>query len=480
MYKIIRIMCALIISTLIMTPVHAEETGNIEFILRCENTWPEKTTPGPDNNSPANIVISGLEPNKSYEVTTSNDSGSGASNGSYTADENGTITLRESSGYADHDVHVVIKGVSQINYYIDYEQLIDSSSRHQTDIEVHHDGTLVETIVGKRNQGVKTGTYTISAGSTERVVVKNRLFDAFSTNLYVGASDRTKNPFKFTAHITGLDPDDIVFVRFGDASTRENFTGIHAVNNEIVYNFDMDTNTVNGAYIASIPSYAKITITQHKNDEDFVPNYTLSDGSSSENTMPGAELTTPQIGYSSDNPYQYIQFMNLKAQAVTVSKTVEGNQGNRYKQFNFNAKIMAVDYETSNPNGVEYTGPLSIAKQDGTIEQVTPDENHVYKFKMQHGDTVKLFGFDTIIKSVTITEEDNDYQTKVAHDSEQPVDGKSVTVDIENANANIRYINSKSLIVPTGISLPVGGALFVIIGIGIIFISKRHKQVKVI
>lgn len=267
-----------------------------------------------------------------------------------------------------------------------------------------------------------------------------------------------------------------MFVRFGDASTRENFTGIHAVNNEIVYNFDMDTNTVNGAYIASIPSYAKITITQHKNDEDFVPNYTLSDGPSSENTMPGAELTTPQIGYSSDNPYQYIQFMNLKAQAVTVSKTVEGNQGNRYKQFNFNAKIMAVDYETSNPNGVEYTGPLSIAKQDGTIEQVTPDENHVYKFKMQHGDTVKLFGFDTIIKSVTITEEDNDYQTKVAHDSEQPVDGKSVTVDIEDANANIRYINSKSLIVPTGISLPVGGALFVIIGIGIIFIAKKHKQ----
>lgn len=177
MYRIIRIMCALIVSTLIvaLAPVHAEESGTVEFILRCENTWPEKTTPGPDNNSPANIVISGLEPNKSYEVTTSNDSGSGASNGSYTADENGTITLRESSGYADHDVHVVIKGVSQINYYIDYEQLIDSSSRHQTDIEVYHNNALVETTVCKRNQGVTTGTYTVNVGSTERVVVKKQI-----------------------------------------------------------------------------------------------------------------------------------------------------------------------------------------------------------------------------------------------------------------------------------------------------------------
>lgn len=65
----------------------------------------------------------------------------------------------------------------------------------------------------------------------------------------------------------------------------------------------------------------------------------------------------------------------------------------------------------------------------------------------------------------------------VSHDSEQPVDGKSVTVNIENTNANIQYINSKSLIVPTGISLPVGGALFIIVGIGIILIAKKHKQV---
>lgn len=168
-----------------------------------------------------------------------------------------------------------------------------------------------------------------------------------------------------------------------------------------------------------------------------------------------------------------MMFINTKIQTVVVNKAVEGNQGNRYEQFNFNAKFTSQD-------DTDYTGPVSISKNNGAAEQLTPDANNVYTFKLQHGDTVKLFNFDKIIKTTAITEEDNDYQTKVSHDSEQPVDGKSVTVNIENANANIRYINSKSLIVPTGISLPVGGALFIIVGIGIIFISKRHKQVKVI
>ena len=123
---------------------------------------------------------------------------------------------------------------------------------------------------------------------------------------------------------------------------------------------------------------------------------------------------------------------------------------------------------------------ISISKNNGAIEQLTPDANNVYTFKLQHGDTVKLFNFDKIIKTTTITEEDNDYQTKVTADNGQPIDGKVATVSIEEVNTYIQYTNSKSLIVPTGINLPVGGALFIIVGIGIIFISKRHKQVKVI
>ena len=84
------------------------------------------------------------------------------------------------------------------------------------------------------------------------------------------------------------------------------------------------------------------------------------------------------------------------------------------------------------------------------------------------------------IHCATVTEANNDYQTKVAINNGQSTNGREATVNIiENGiySGYIQYTNSKSLIVPTGISLPVGGALFIIVGIGIIFISKRHKQV---
>lgn len=476
MQKFIRVLFAIILSTLIVSPVHAEETGDVEFIFRNEETWPEGGSTGVEYNSPAKIVFSGLEPNKSYEVV---EKGHGynptfTESKPHTADENGNITIPLSGIYTDHDTHITIKGVSQVNYYIDYPIVIDAHTRHQSDIEVYHNYNLVDTTVGKRNLGVKTSTYTISASSTEKVLLKNKFYSAFSTMLSIGYSDIPKQSFKYTLHITDLDPEDTVFLRYGNSSTTSEFIGLHAVNNEITYDFEMGNATTTNAYVASIPKYAKVSFTQHENSEDFVPNYTLSNGLSSENTIPGVELTIPQIGYSSDNPYQYIQIMNLKAQAVTVGKTVEGNQGNRHEQFNFSAKIISIDEATW--NDMEYTGTLFIAKKGGTMEQITPDENNVYKFKLQHGDTIKLFGFDGIIRRVTITEEDNDYTTKMVVNDEQPVDGKETTVNIENANASIRYINSKSLIVPTGINLPIGGAVLLVVGASIVLISKRRKQ----
>lgn len=296
------------------------------------------------------------------------------------------------------------------------------------------------------------------------------MYRAFTTAI-IGGVDGVGDPnqsFQYTIHITGLDPEDTVFFHYMDASGDDN-PEVHATNNEVVYDVELGGSSHAGVYVYSVPWYAKVSVTQHANNLGYLPNY-QTDSEMSSNTIPSIALSTTEFGHQGDGSGDLtVMFTNTKVQTVAVSKTVEGNQGNRHELFNFNAKLI-------DNNDIEYTGPVSVAKQDGTVEQLTPDENHVYKFKLQHGDTVKLFGFDKVIKNVTVTEEDNDYQTKVAHDGEQPVDGKSVTVDIENANANIRYINSKSLIVPTGINLPVGGALFIIIGIGIVFISNKHKQ----
>lgn len=466
MYKIIRIIIAFILSTLMMTPVHAEETGIIEFDFTREIVDHDTTARASFNGELlTNLIVSDLEPNKEYQIDT------GSTSGPYTTDNNGTLTVHLYGVNPGKPQHVTIKGVSKLKYSIDYAQYIHPNTRHQSDIDVYHDGTLVGTTVGKRNQGVKTGTYTANAGSKEKIVLRDNVYQAFTTAI-LGGVDGVGDPnqsFKYTVHITGLDPEDTVFFHYMDAQEDDN-PEVHATNNEIVYNVELGGSSHAGVYVYSVPWYAKVTVTQHANNLGYLPNW-QTDSEMGSNTIPGIALSTPEFGHDGDTSGDLtVVFVNTKVQTVTVSKTVEGNQGNRHKQFDFNARL------TDN-NDAEYTGPVSIAKYDGTVEQLTPDENHVYKFKLQHGDTVKLFGFDKVIKNFTITEEDNDYQTKVAHDSEQPVDGKSVTVDIENANANIRYTNSKSLIVPTGISLPVGGALFIIVGIGIVFISKKHKQV---
>ena len=466
MYKIIRIIIALILSTLMMTPVHAEGSDVIEFELTKEIVDHDTTARASFNGELlTNLIVSDLEPNKEYQVDI------GSTSGPYTTDNNGTLTVHLYGVNPGKPPHVTIKGVSKLKYSIDYAQFIHPNTRHQSDIDVYHDGTLVGTTVGKRNQGVKTGTYTANAGSKEKIVLRDNVYKAFETAI-MGGVDGVGDPnqsFQYTVHITGLDPEDTVFFHYMDASGDDN-PEVHTINNEIVYDVELGAALHGGVFVYSIPWYAKVTVTQHANNLGYLPNW-QTDYEMSNNTIPGIALSTPEFGHEGDTSGDLtVMFANTKVQTVMVSKTVEGNQGNRYKQFDFNARL------TDN-NDIEYTGPVSIAKQDGTVEQLTPDENHVYKFKLQHGDTVKVFGFDTVIKNVTITEEDNDYQTKVAHDNEQPVDGKSVTVNIENANANIQYTNSKSLIVPTGISLPVGGALFIIVGIGIILIAKKHKHV---
>ena len=255
-------------------------------------------------------------------------------------------------------------------------------------------------------------------------------------------------------------------------------TAVQPVNGEIVYDFEIGSNNDNirTMEIYSIPAYAKLVVTQHEVGPDWTPTYQTAVNGASDNTVPGIALSTPELGYVDTNTIQVVVFTQMQTQTVVVNKTVEGNQGNRHEQFSFTAKF-------TTEGNTDYTGAVTISKNNGTVEQITPDANNVYTFKLQHGDTAKLFGFEDIITTATVTEANNDYQTKVAINNGQSTNDREATVNIiENGiySGYIQYTNSKSLIVPTGISLPVGGALFVIIGIGIIFISKRHKQVKVI
>lgn len=479
MYKFIRVICALIISTLIMTlaPVHAEESGTVEFMISCENIDHEGI--GFEVPNEVEIAFSGLEPNKQYTIT-SND-GIGTTVSKLNTDSDGSGVYRM-SGVATGNITLTINGVSQLSYSINYPQLKSAYSRHQFNMEVYHNDVLTETVVGERNKGIQSKTYTVNAGSKEKILLKNNFYKAFSSTIIGGISDRK---VKYTAHITGLEPEDLVFfmprirtMTLVGASIEDGaIAKTRPTNGEVVYDFEIgsDIGDIKTMDIYSIPAYAKLTVTQHEVGFDYTPNYQTVANGASDNTVPGIELSTPELGYIDNSTYQTVVFTNMQTQTVVVNKTVEGNQGNRHEQFNFTAKFIT-DGNTA------YTGAVIISKNNGAVEQITPDSNNVYTFKLQHGDTVKLFGFEDFIQTATITEADNDYQTKVAVNNGQPTDGREATVTIDGNGPGIysgyiRYTNSKSLIVPTGINLPVGGVLFIIVGIGIIFISKKHKQI---
>ena len=470
MQKLIKILFTVILSALIVSPVHAEESSTVEFTIGGEEIDHEGIGFTVGNGS-TRIVLSSLEPNKTYNMETNDGIGTTVSH--FTTDSDGSASILV--GTIDSDRTITVKGVSKLSYFVDYPRIVSAYSRHRFDMEVYHNNALTETVVGERNKGIQSKTYTVNAGSKEKILLKNHVYKAFSSTISGGIPDGKK--LKYTAHITGLDLEDLVFfmprLYVGDGPV----TAVQPVNGEIVYDFEIggnNNNNIRTMEIYSIPAYAKLVVTQHEVGPDWTPTYQTAVNGASDNTVPGIALSTPELGYVDTNTIQVVVFTQMQTQTVVVNKTVEGNQGNRHEQFNFTAKF-------TTEGNTDYTGAVIISKNNGVVEQITPDSNNVYTFKLQHGDTVKLFGFEDFIQTATITEADNDYQTKVAVNSGQPTDGREATVTIDGNGSGIysgyiQYINSKSLIVPTGVNLPVGGALFIIIGIGIIFISNKHKQ----
>lgn len=92
---------------------------------------------------------------------------------------------------------------------------------------------------------------------------------------------------------------------------------------------------------------------------------------------------------------------------------------------------------------------------------------------MRHGDVMQFTGFSSKIKNVELTEKDNAYITTMTSDN-NVVEDKTITVDITgDAIKEIKVNNSLGFDVPTGITLPFGGVLLLLVGLGVIYIIRR-------
>ena len=405
------------------------------------------------------ITLSNLSPNSTYQYEQYGQTREFAS------DENGLVTLKLSVSKTS-PVKIIGNGLSSFKYSIkENAPLAGDTYTFIPSMQVYEDSALLDNVGGKKGIDFVSKTYTAKTGKINRAVITNDIYDLYQFNLSkVVENSETEEPFDFTVSIKGLKEGDFVYYQiYGESEERKvKYQGEYS-------EFDVKISNGGGLDMFNIPMYAQVSVIEHANTKGFVSNYQDMNGVMTENTTVGKEMATPYISGTVNNSYVSYTFYNRKEQTIVTSKTVTGNQGDKYKNFDFNAKFFRED-------GSEYTGKVTIVRKNGTKEELTPNSENVYTYQMKHGDVMQLSNFEEKIKSAEITEADNEYDTTVQVVGEQPTKSKTVTLDVENADKQVNFTNNLGINIPTGIALPLGGIALLAVGVVVIVLNKKKRE----
>lgn len=405
------------------------------------------------------ITLSNLSPNSTYQYEQYGQTRD------FQSDENGLATLKLSVSKTS-PVKIIGNGLSSFKYSIkENAPLAGDTYTFIPSMQVYEDTSLIDNLGGKKGIDFVSKTYTAKAGKINRAVVTNDIYDLYQFNLSkVVENSETEEPFDFTVSIKGLKDGDFVYYQiYGESEERKvKYQGEYS-------EFDVKISNGGGLDMFNIPMYAQVSVIEHANTKGFVSNYQDMNGVMTENTTVGKEMATPYISGTVNNSYVSYTFYNRKEQTIVTSKTITGNQGDKYKNFDFNAKFFKEDDSA-------YTGKVVIARKNGTKEELTPNSENVYTYQMKHGDVMQLSNFEEKIKSVEITEADNEYDTTVQVVGEQPTKSKTATLDVENADKQVNFTNNLGINIPTGIALPLGGIALLALGAVVIVLNKKKRE----
>ena len=412
-----------------------------------------------DNSFIFEVALSGLTPNTTYQYEQFGQTKD------FTSDENGLANLSLSISKTS-PVKILGNGLSSFKYSI-REKAPNAGDTYTyiPSMQVYEDGALLDNVGGKKGIDFVSKTYTAKTGKINRAVITNDIYDLYQYNLSkVVENSETEESFDFTISIKGLKKGDrIYYAVYGE----ENKT-VEARGDEYT-EFNIKLSNGSGIDIFNIPTYAEVSAIEHANTKGFVSNYQDMNGLMTDNTTVGKEMATPYIAGNVNNSYVGYVFYNRKEQTIVTSKTVTGNQGDKYKNFDFNAKFFKED-------GSAYTGKVTIARKNGTKEELTPNSENVYTYQMKHGDIMQLSNFEEKIKSAEITEVDNEYETTVQEVGKDAVNSKTITLDVENSDKQISFTNNLGINIPTGIALPLGGIALLAVGVVIIVLNKKKRE----
>lgn len=405
------------------------------------------------------VTLSGLEPNKTYQYEQY------SSPTNFTADENGLATLNMYITRTS-PIKITANGLSQFKYSIKEDANDESDGYMFTpSMQVYEDSALIDNVGGKKGVDFTSKMYVAKTGKVNRAVITNDIHDMYQLNVSksVEGSDTTE-PFDFTISVKGLKEGDAVYymTNSDNETTKVSYQGEYTEFNVKIANYGY-------VDVINIPVYAQVSVIEHANTKGFVSNYQDTNGVRTENTTVGKEMATPYVAGSKDNTYLFYTFFNKKEQTITTTKTVTGNQGDKYKNFDFNAKFTTED-------GNEYSGKVTLVRKNGAREELSPNSENVYTYQMKHGDVMQLSNFESKIKNVEITEVDNEYETTVQEVGKDAVNGKTITVDIENDDKQVNFTNNLGINIPTGIALPLGGIVLLAVGAVIIVLNKKKRE----
>lgn len=407
------------------------------------------------------ITLSNLSPNSTYQYEQYGQTRD------FQSDENGLATLKLSVSKTS-PVKIIGNGLSSFKYSIkENAPLAGDTYTFIPSMQVYEDTSLIDNVGGKKGIDFVSKTYTAKTGKINRAVVTNDIYDLYQFNLSkVVEGSETEEPFDFTVSIKGLKEGDFVYYQiYGESEERKvKYQGEYS-------EFDVKISNGDGLDMFNIPMYAQVSVIEHANTKGFVSNYQDMNGVMTENTTVGKEMATPYIAGTVNNSYVAYTFYNRKVQTITLNKVVTGTQGNKNELFNFMAKLTTEEGNT-------YTGKVVLLRKNGQKEELFPNAGGEYEYQMQHGDIIQLSGFDTKIKTIEVTEEDNTYDTIVQVLGEESNTGKSITVNVENSDKHIRFINNLGFTIPTGVSLPIGGVFLLIVGFVVILTRNKNKDTK--
>lgn len=244
----------------------------------------------------------------------------------------------------------------------------------------------------------------------------------------------------------------------------ESFTFQIKKGNEVVEEVKLPQN---GQWSASLQAIqlGDYTVTETAQELDgYQMEQTLYNTGSGNQTGRTAQVTvakeqTATVTYT--NQYQQ------KTKVLTVSKTVDGNMGNKEEQFSFSLILQN--------NGEAYTSELSYEDSQGTQNHLRVDAAGLYHFQLKHGQQIRIqipTGYEYTVSEV----QEAGYKTSVNGNNASQFSG------VLNEDTLAAFVNTKNAEVPpTGVRTSGSSALLleaagVAGGALLLFLRRKKKQ----